>query len=37
MRTVHGRRALRAHAAGGMEIVLKKNLGAIKEREENPA
>jgi len=25
------------HAAGGMEIVLKKNLGAIKEREENPA
>ena len=25
------------HAAGGMEIVLKKNLGTIKEREENPA
>jgi serine/threonine-protein kinase RsbW len=25
------------HAAGGMEIVLKKNLGEIKEREENPA
>ena len=27
------------HAAGGMEIVLKKNLGSIKikEREENPA
>jgi anti-sigma regulatory factor (Ser/Thr protein kinase) len=25
------------HASGGMEIVLKKNLGAIKEREENPA
>ena len=25
------------HPDGGMEIVLKKNLGAIKEREENPA
>ena len=25
------------HAEGGMEIVLKKNLGAIKEKEENPA
>jgi serine/threonine-protein kinase RsbW len=25
------------HPQGGMEIVLKKNLGAIKEREENPA
>ena len=25
------------HASGGMEIVLKKNLGTIKEREENPA
>ena len=25
------------HPAGGMEIVLKKNLGTIKEREENPA
>ena len=23
--------------AGGMEIVLKKNLGAINEKEENPA
>lgn len=27
----------RRHASGGMEIVLKKNLGAIKEKEENPA
>ena len=25
------------HAEGGMEIVLKKNLGAVKEKEENPA
>ena len=25
------------HPAGGKEIVLKKNLGTIKEREENPA
>ena len=25
------------HPGGGMEIVLKKNVGAIKEREENPA
>jgi serine/threonine-protein kinase RsbW len=25
------------HTSGGMEIVLKKNLGAIKEKEENPA
>jgi serine/threonine-protein kinase RsbW len=25
------------HPRGGMEIVLKKNLGAIKKREENPA
>jgi len=27
----------RRHANGGMEIVLKKNLGAIKGKEENPA
>jgi serine/threonine-protein kinase RsbW len=27
----------RRHASGGMEIVLKKKLGAIKEKEENPA
>jgi serine/threonine-protein kinase RsbW len=27
----------RRHADGGMEIVLKKNLGAVKEKEENPA
>ena len=26
-----------ATSSGGMEIVLKKNLGAIKEKEENPA
>ena len=25
------------HASGGMEIVLKKNLGAANEKEENPA
>jgi hypothetical protein len=25
------------HASGGTEIVLKKSLGAIKEKEENPA
>jgi serine/threonine-protein kinase RsbW len=25
------------HRGGGMEIILKKNLGAIKEKEENPA
>ncbi|HEY3204203.1 MAG TPA: ATP-binding protein [Thermoanaerobaculia bacterium] len=25
------------HASGGMEIVLKKNLGVVKEKEENPA
>jgi serine/threonine-protein kinase RsbW len=27
----------RRHEGGGMEIVLKKNLGDIKEKEENPA
>jgi hypothetical protein len=27
----------RRHSSGGMEIVLKKKLGAIKEKEENPA
>jgi serine/threonine-protein kinase RsbW len=27
----------RRHSGGGMEIVLKKKLGAIKEKEENPA
>jgi serine/threonine-protein kinase RsbW len=27
----------RRHEGGGMEIVLKKNLGALKEKEENPA
>ena len=36
MRTFMDDVRFRQHADGGMEIVLKKNLGAIKEREENP-
>jgi len=37
MRTFMDDVRFQRHAKGGMEIVLKKNLGAIKEKEENPA
>ena len=37
MRTFMDDVRFQRHPRGGMEIVLKKNLGAIKEREENPA
>jgi serine/threonine-protein kinase RsbW len=37
MRTFMDDVRFQRHAAGGMEIVLKKNLGAVKEKEENPA
>ena len=37
MRTFMDGVRFQRHPAGGMEIVLKKNLGAIKEKEENPA
>jgi len=37
MRTFMDDVRFQRHAEGGMEIVLKKNLGAIKEKEENPA
>ena len=37
MKTFMDEVRFRRHAEGGMEIVLKKNLGRIKEKEENPA
>jgi serine/threonine-protein kinase RsbW len=37
MRTFMDDVRFQRHVEGGMEIVLKKNLGAIKEKEENPA
>jgi len=37
MRTFMDDVRFRRHPEGGMEIVLKKNLGAIEKREENPA
>lgn len=37
MRTFMDDVRFQRHAEGGMEIVLKKNLGAVKEKEENPA
>jgi serine/threonine-protein kinase RsbW len=37
MRTFMDDVRFRRHPDGGMEIVLKKNLGAIEKREENPA
>jgi serine/threonine-protein kinase RsbW len=37
MRTFMDYVRFQRHPAGGMEIVLKKNLGAINEKEENPA
>ena len=37
MRTFMDDVRFQRHPRGGMEIVLKKNVGAIKEREENPA
>ena len=37
MRTFMDDVRFRRHASGGMEIVLKKNLGAVNEKEENPA
>ncbi len=37
MRTFMDEVRFQRHPEGGMEIVLKKNLGAIKEKEENPA
>jgi serine/threonine-protein kinase RsbW len=37
MRTFMDDVRFQRHADGGMEIVLKKNLGAVKEKEENPA
>ena len=37
MRTFMDEIRFQRHPAGGMEIVLKKNLGAINEKEENPA
>ena len=37
MRTFMDDVRFRRHPDGGMEIVLKKNLGAIEKKEENPA
>ena len=37
MRTFMDEVRFRRHPDGGMEIVLKKNLGAIEKKEENPA
>jgi serine/threonine-protein kinase RsbW len=37
MRTFMDEIRFERHESGGTEIVLKKNLGAIKEKEENPA
>jgi len=37
MRTFMDDVRFQRHAEGGMEIVLKKNLGAVKEKKENPA
>jgi len=37
MRTFMDDVRFQRHPEGGMEIVLKKNLGAVKEKEENPA
>jgi hypothetical protein len=37
MRTFMDEIRFQRHPAGGMEIVLKKNLGAINDKEENPA
>jgi serine/threonine-protein kinase RsbW len=37
MRTFMDDVRFRRHPAGGMEIVLKKKLGAIEKKEENPA
>ncbi len=37
MRTFMDDVRFQRHASGGMEIILKKNLGAGNEKEENPA
>jgi serine/threonine-protein kinase RsbW len=37
MRTFMDEVRFQRHASGGMEIILKKNLGASNEKEENPA